>query len=328
MMRRLLAAAVAVVLIGGGTFGYLVLHNPKPGKAVEVVVAPGSTTAGIGSELHHAGVIGNTLVFRVLAKLRGLDGKIEAGRYAMFEHMGTEAALSILAKGAIEKGVPVTVPPGFTAQEIGERVGARSKISVAAFAAAASKVTLPAVLGGGVKPAEGTLFPDTYFVGEQENATELVGRMEGEFQKQTAALDWARATALGVSRYDIVIIASLIEREAKVPEDRAKVAAVIYNRLHKKMRLQIDATAIYGIPHKVPTLADLSRPSPYNTYLIDGLPPTPIASPGLAALDAALHPAPIDALYYVVCEPSGQSCFTNSAAEFERLKARRPPGTH
>jgi UPF0755 protein len=328
-VKRVLVGVLAVVVLGAGTVSYAFLHNPPKGAAVSVIIPPGETTRGIAGILATDGVIGSTFEFRILSKLRGLDGKIEAGRYDMWKHMGVQAALDVLAKPPVEKGVAITVPPGFTLDQISDRVAAHTKITKAAFLAAATNATLPSVLGASrAKTLEGVLFPETYVVGDTESAPELVGRMEAEFDKRTASLDWAQATKLGMTRYQIVIVASLIEREAKVPGDRAKVAAVIYNRLRKHMRLQIDATAIYGIPHKVPTLADLRRPSPYNTYLIDGLPPTPIASPGLAVLDAALHPAPIDALYYVVCEPSGQSCFTNSATEFQKLQALRPAGTH
>jgi UPF0755 protein len=179
-----------------------------------------------------------------------------------------------------------------------------------------------------VKTLEGLLFPETYLVTKRDTAQSVVDRMVQTFTKATATLDWTRAVEKGLTRYQVVIIASLIEREAKVPEDRTKVAAVIYNRLARHMRLQIDATALYDLPeHKVPTLRDLRRPSPYNTYLIPALPPTPIASPGLASLEAALHPAATNALFYVVCEKSGKHCFTDSLTQFERLKRLRPAET-
>ena len=328
-MKRALIVIAAIAVLGAGGLSYVVFHTPAKGAAVSVVIPPGATTVGIADLLEGKGVINSRLEFRILSKLRGLDGKIEAGRYDLFKHMGVQAALDVLAKPPVEKGIAITIPPGFTLDQIADRVSAHTKITKAAFVAAATNAPLPSVLGGGTgRTLEGVLFPETYVINGQETAPEVVARMEREFDDKTATLDWSQAGKLGMSPYQIVIVASLIEREAKVAGDRPKVAAVIYNRLHKHMRLQIDATAIYGIPHKVPTLADLRRPSPYNTYLIDGLPPTPIASPGLAAIDAALHPAPIDALYYVVCEPSGQSCFTNSASEFEKLKARRPAGTH
>ena len=328
MIKKVFVVVLAVIVLGSGTVAYAVLHRPAKGAKIEVEVPPGATTTGIAKLLKDEGVISNALAFRVLSKLRGLDGKIEAGRYDMWKHMGVQAALDVLARPPVEQGVAITVPPGFTVEDVAARVGALTHITKEAFLEAASGAPLPNVLMESAPTVEGALFPETYVVGDHETADQLVARMVNEFDKRTASLDWTQTTKLHVSRYDIVIIASLIEREAKVAGDRSKVAAVIYNRLNKHMRLQIDATVLYGIPHKVPTLADLRRPSPYNTYFIDGLPPTPIANPGLPALTAALHPAPIDALYYVVCSPSGESCFTNSATEFEKLKARRPAETH
>jgi UPF0755 protein len=153
--------------------------------------------------------------------------------------------------------------------------------------------------------------------------------MVAEFEKRTEGLDWSVPERRGLSRYDALIIASLVEREAKVEGDRPKIAAVIYNRLKRGMRLQIDITALYGLDtHKVPTREDLRRESPYNTYLIDGLPPTPIASPGLASIQAVLKPAYTSAIYYVVTDPSGRHSFTDDPAEFERLKQRRPAEVH
>jgi UPF0755 protein len=131
-----------------------------------------------------------------------------------------------------------------------------------------------------------------------------------------------------VTPYEVVIIASLIEEEARIPEDRPKVAAVIYNRLAREMNLQIDATVLYALPrHKERlTYEDLETPSPYNTYLHPGLPPTPIASPGLASLEAALQPADADYLYYVVIDDSGRHAFTASYEEFLRFKEQAQQG--
>jgi UPF0755 protein len=259
-----------------------------------------------------------------MAKLRGIDGRIQAGTYELHKGMGTQAALDVLRRAAT--GVEVTIPEGYTLRQIAARLGSRTKIAPDDFVTAATNGAVRAEIEPPqINSLEGLLFPQTYRIAADETATDVAQRMVSEFEHATASLDYSYALERGLTRYQAVIVASLIEREAKVPEDRAKVAAVIYNRLARHMRLQIDATALYGLPeHKVPTQADLRRPSPYNTYLINGLPPTPIASPGLASLQAAVHPAPIDALYYVVCAKDGRHCFTNSAAEFERLKRQEP----
>lgn len=328
MLRRLITTAIVVVVLAVGIAGF-VLVRPGSGSR-EVVIPMGATTSEIGRILERERVIGSDSFFGVAAWLRRIEGRIQAGRYELREGMGIMAALNALARGPDEKGTGITVPEGYSLRQIAERVGARTRIGEDAF--------LNAGEGGSVRSSiqppdvatlEGFLFPETYFVGNTETAAGLVKRMVQEFDRRTAGLDWSGAEARRLTRYQTLIVASLVEREARVDEDRSKVAAVIYNRLAKGMRLQIDITALYGLDeHKVPTRADLRRPSPYNTYLIDGLPPTPIASPGLDSIDAALHPAPIDALYYVVIDPSGKHGFTSDPQEFERLKQRRPEEVH
>jgi UPF0755 protein len=324
-LKRLIALGVVVVLVAAGVYvGFL--RKPGGGASVTFDVASGETTSQIARQLKDDGVIGSVFWFRLMAKVRRVDGHIQAGRYQLRKGMGTQAALDVLSGKAGEAGVDVTIPEGFTLRQIAARLGSRTKINPDDFVTAATNGSVRAdIEPPQVNTLEGLLFPQTYLVAERDTATGIAQRMVAEFARATASLDYSYPVERGLTKYQTVIVASLIEREAKVPEDRPKVAAVIYNRLARHMRLQIDATAIYGLPtHKVPTQADLRRPSPYNTYLIPGLPPTPIASPGLAAMQAAINPAHSDALYYVVCAKSGKSCFTNSPAEFERLKRLSP----
>ncbi len=330
MRRKLLTGgavllAVVVALAAGAYF-----DRPSPGDPVQIEVASGATTSQVAAQLETSDVISSALFFRLMARVRGLEGELQAGRYEMAEGMGVQAALDVLSKAPIEKGVTVPIPEGFSLRQIAERLEARTQIVGADFIAAAnSGAGRASIQPPEVNLLEGLLFPESYFVGERENAEGVVRRMVEHFEQRTVSLDWSLPESRGLSRYQAVIIASLIEREARVAEDRPKVAAVIYNRLARGMRLQIDITALYGLDeHKVPTRADLQRPSPYNTYLIDGLPPTPIASPGLDSLSAALHPANGDWIYYVVIDPSGRHGFTNSPEEFARLKQQRPEEVH
>ncbi len=330
MAKRILALATAVVVIVAAAGAFVWLRRPTAGERVEVEIASGATTIQVAELLRSKGVIGSVIGFRITARLRGLDGQLQAGRYELAKGMGVQAALDVLAGAPIEKGVSVPIPEGFSLRQIASRIDQRTQVPGPAFLAAATDGSIRATIQPpNVKTLEGFLFPETYFVGERENAPGVVRRMVQEFEERTRDLDWSFAESRGLSRYQALILASLVEREAKVDEDRSKVAAVIYNRLRRGMRLQIDITALYGLDeHKVPTRADLRRPSPYNTYLIDGLPPTPIANPGLGSLRAALRPAPIDAIYYVVIDPSGKHGFTADPREFERLKQRRPPEVH
>lgn len=330
-LRKILAAGLALVVLTAGIGTFVWFSRPTPGPPIEIAIEPGATTTDIATLLRNRDVIsGSALWFRLFARLRGIDGKIQAGRYIMAEDMGVQAALDVLSKAPTEKGTPITVPPGFSLPQVATRLGAQTKITAESFLTAATNGSVRAsIQPPGVNNLEGFLFPDTYIVGERENATDVARRMVAEFEKRTEDLDWSVPERRGLSRYDALIIASLVEREAKVEGDRPKIAAVIYNRLKRGMRLQIDITALYGLDaHKVPTREDLRRESPYNTYLIDGLPPTPIASPGLASLEAALHPTYTKAIYYVVTDPSGRHSFTDDPAEFERLKQRRPPEVH
>lgn len=328
-LKRFLIGAVAVFLLFAVSGTVIWFRRPPPGERVEVVVDRGATTQEIGKQLHSQDVIGSVFWFRVFARLRGLDGKIQAGRYEMAEGIGPQAALDIFKKPPIEQGIPIVVPPGFSLPQIAARIGARTHIDAEAFLSVATSGTIrTAIMPPDVRNLEGFLFPETYIVGERETAEDVARKMVRTFEARTKDLDWSIPERRGLARYDALIIASLVEREAKVEGDRPKIAAVVYNRLKRGMRLQIDITALYGTDHKVPTRADLQRSSPYNTYLIDGLPPTPIASASIESLEATLHPAYTRAIYYVVTDRSGRHSFTDDPAEFERLKARRPDEVH
>ena len=168
---------------------------------------------------------------------------------------------------------------------------------------------------------EGLLFPDTYQVGEDdfEDEAGLVSRMAEQFDDVAAELGYNEAqTRIGLTPYEVIIVASMVEEEARVPEDRAKIARVIYNRIARDMRLEIDATVLYAIQQHTAELtqADLAVDSPYNTRLYKGLPPTPIATPGRASLEAALNPAEGDWLFYVLADADGSHFFTDSYDEF------------
>jgi len=170
---------------------------------------------------------------------------------------------------------------------------------------------------------EGFLFPKTYELPPDADADAVVQRLLQQFEEDAGGLEWSRADRLGLTPYEVVIVASLIEREARVEEDRRKIASVIYNRMKKGMRLQIDATVQYALPKHKPRLTyeDYEYESPYNTYLNDGLPPTPIASPGLASLEAALRPAKTKFLFYIAVDEEGHHRFTETYDEFLRVKA-------
>jgi UPF0755 protein len=333
-LRSLLILILVFAVLGaaaGGVYLYAV-GGSGPSEPVEVIVPRGATAAEVGDLLEDAGVIRSSLAFRLMASVRGSGPQIKAGHYAMLTNMSLNEVFSLIAKGPKDNTptVVVTIPEGYRVKQVADRLVGQLGFDRRAFvrAATSGEFELPPYLPEGTKTVEGFLFPETYEIRENAVPGDVITRQLDQFRLVADQLPWDRAEGLGVTPYEVVIIASLIEEEARIPEDRAKVAAVIYNRLAKGMNLEIDATVLYALPrHKERLLyEDLKVESPYNTYLHPGLPPTPIASPGLASLEAALQPAAADYLYYVVIDESGRHAFTASYEEFLRFKEQARQG--
>ena len=323
-----------VILVPMGAFTGYVLNaaggSGGSGEEVAVVIEPGASASQIASQLERAGVIEAAWAFRLYARVRGSAGSLKPGEYNFRKGMSYSTVFALLEKGPAIEFTRVTIPEGRTVRQTAEILERLAGIPAAEFLAELSngKHTLP-FLPKNATNYEGTLFPKTYDLLKGITVAQVVELLHGQLEKETAALNWDNAERLGVSRYEILIIASMIEREARVPQDRAKISRVIYNRLAKPMRLQIDATVQYGIylktgSYKQPLLVeDYQFSSPYNTYLIDALPPAPIASPGLASIEAALNPAKGDWLYYVLIDENGAHAFAETYDEFIRLKNSR-----
>jgi uncharacterized YceG family protein len=218
------------------------------------------------------------------------------------------------------KQIRITLPEGLTAREMARVAGRESRlITPSGYLRAAHKASLPAGFGRPSSP-EGFLFPDTYFLFETDPAVALVEKQIEDFRAKWSQIDLGYARSKNLTPYDVLIIASMIEKEVVVPTERRLVAAVIYNRLHERMPLGIDATLRYGLgipPTKAITKRDLASGSPYNTRKIRGLPPTPVANPGLASMHAAAHPAKVDYLYFVRKPDCRSHFFTASFEEFD-----------
>jgi UPF0755 protein len=227
----------------------------------------------------------------------------------------------------------VVFPEGFTRDQMAERVaavagiaerkrGKKVKLSSPAYLAATRR-SRPE-LGFGRRPLEGFLFPATYDFTARTTSSQLAAKQLEAFRRNWSKLNLSYARSKNLTPYDVLIIASMVEKETLSPDERELVSAVIYNRLHKRMALQIDATLRYGL-HIPPTesirLSQLESNNPYNTRKLPGLPPTPIANPGLASLQAAAHPRHVDYLYFVRKPDKKHHFFTASFAEFERYKA-------
>jgi UPF0755 protein len=223
------------------------------------------------------------------------------------------------------KTYKVTFPEGLNDKEVGRRLeqATMGSITAAEFSSAlvAGGFDYSFLRGAGGN-LEGFLFPDTYEVTSQTTARQAVDAMLKDYQRKTSDLEWDRAAALGVTPYQVVTIASIIEKEVSRPEERSLVASVIYNRLNKKMRLGMCSTVIYALGEWKPSLSikDTQVDSPYNTYRIDGLPPGPICNPGFESLRAALYPASTDYVYFILTGPDGKTSFTADYKQFENWK--------
>jgi peptidoglycan lytic transglycosylase G len=222
----------------------------------------------------------------------------------------------------------ILLPEGLNVRQTGEKVAESTEgnISAEEFQAAVNEGDYNyAFLKDANGNLEGFLFPKTYEVTSRTSAHSVVNMLLKQFQVETEHLEWSRAQTLGVTPYQVVIIASLIEKEAKVPEDRPLIASVIYNRLKNKMKLGIDATVEYALGQWKPALTnkDLQVDSPYNTYRIPGLPPAPICNPGFESIRAALYPASTNYVYYILTGADGKHSFTADYQEFKRWKEER-----
>ena len=233
-----------------------------------------------------------------------------------------------LAPPKVLKILKILFPEGFTRTQMAARAARRSPtITVGGYLRATASSALPGRFAGDGKSRslEGFLFPATYNVYASDPASRLVSKQLQAFRLNWAKVDLAYARSKNLTPYDVLIIASMVEKEVRVAGERRLVAAVIYNRLRARMPLGIDATLRYGLgipPTQSITKGQLASGSPYNTRRFRGLPPTPIASPGLASMEAAAHPASVDYLYFVRKPDCRSHFFTDSFAEFDAYTRR------
>jgi len=299
-----------------------------PQVPVSFTVPEGASGSEVVGSLHRAGVIRCGLVSEWLLRSSGLEGAIRAGTYELTTNMVPDDAFRALTTPPpAVPTVRLTIPEGYRLTQIAERVREALGIPERRFLreAESGEWSLPPYLPKGTGTTEGFLFPETYRLAKDgTSAADVVERLLGQFGVVAEGLPWDHAEDLGVTPYEAVIIASMIEEEAKLPEERAVIAGVIYNRLELGMPLGIDATLLYDDPTPDGQLStsDLETDGPYNTRIRVGLPPTPIASPGLASLEAALNPAETEYLYYVLCGADGRHEFGVTLAEHEQNRIR------
>ncbi len=321
----LLALALTfLVLAGSGVLWVQRQINPggASGPEVRVTVERGMSTTDVGSLLESQGVISNASIFKYYARLTGL-GAIEAGNYVFEKNSDFSDVAEVLEAGAAKaEEERFTVPEGLTLPEVAKIIGELPGRSADKFLELAKGGTIRSQYQpAGNNNLEGLLLPETYFIEKGADEAAILRKMVDAFDRLSTQINLPAAAAkFGITPYQVVIAASLVEREARVDEDRGKVARVIYNRLAEPMPLQIDATVLYalGLPaQQSVSFKDREVNSPYNTYKIPGLPPGPIASPGRKSLEATTNPPAGNWLYYVLTDPSGKHTFTADYREFQ-----------
>jgi UPF0755 protein len=323
---RLLAVGVlAVVVIGAAWFANS-LFQPFAGDgegSVRVTVPQGATLDDIAKLLEREGVIESASFFELRARLSGRSGDLKPGPYELRQDMSYVAVLDRLEQGVPPNVVLVTIPEGRSRSEVAPLV---KKLDGNYLKATRRHPALdPRDYGGrGATSLEGFLFPATYELKKGQPVKRLVREQLDAFKRNFDKVDLSYARRRNLTPYDVLTIASLVEREAAVAKERPLIASVIYNRLKDDIRLDIDATTrfVTGNWEQPLKVSELQNPDPYNTRVHYGLPPGPIGSPGLASIKAAARPAKSDYIFYVVAVcGKGKHEFAESNAEFERYVA-------
>lgn len=300
----------------------------KEGPAVKVVIPSGASGSRIGAILAAAGVIHGDALWPYYVKLEG-GAPLLPGTYRLARNMPFGAAVRALQRGPRLVQDKLVIPEGFTLSQIAARLASLPHMHFSAkkfMQASSTGAVRSPYEPPGVNNLEGLVFPATYIVTKGESETEILQELVGTFDYKAAELGLATgAAALHLTPYQVVTVASIVEREAKFDADKGPVASVLYNRLAANQPLGADSTLIYALrrtdPGLDPNTVNYNQPNPYNTRLHKGLPPTPIANPGIHSLQAAIHPPSTEYRYFVEVNPDGQLGFAKTPAGFLRLQA-------
>jgi len=297
-----IAAGLCLLLIGFLVYGSIYALVPPPGESTSktVILKRGQTFKQISQILEKEGVIHGVTRFILLGRIVNADPKIKAGEYCFHIPISHWNVLKKIIHGRV-KTYKITIPEGYTLSQIGELLERNDIVSHEQFLKAASSPEILSEYQIEGPNLEGYLFPDTYNLSKDADPTVVVRLFLHRFGEIFTPGMARRGSEMGLSKREIITIASIVEKETSDPSEQPLVSAVICNRLKKKIPLQSDPTVIYGIPNFDGNLTrrDLRRYGPYNTYLIRGLPPGPICNPGIGSITAALSPAPVDYLYFV-----------------------------
>jgi len=315
-VTRTVAIVVSSSILLLGCLGWWTARvlNPsgEPGVAVNFTVNDGDTISSVATRLENAGIISNATIFRWYVSTKGAID-LTPGYYALKPKDNAGSIVEALSTPPAQTFISVTFPEGMTVAQMATRLSEKMTfMNPEEFVAAAnSPDTVSTLRPKSATSLEGLLFPDTYQISGDDTESRVVARLVSMMERVSRQVDLtAGAKSRGFRPYEILIIASLIEREAKVATDRSKIAQVIYNRLAKKMKLEIDASVKYGQDSSMPWTDMKATDTPYNTYIHAGLPPTPIANPGKASIQAALAPfgTPLTSDPACIGLPAGVKC--------------------
>jgi UPF0755 protein len=328
VLLLVVALAVGAVWAGGKVLSQFesAPDYPGPGSGeVLIQIQPGQTAADVATTLRDEDVVASRTAFLEVANRDPRSNSLQPGFYRMLAQMKGADAFELLLDPASRVLGRVTIPEGYTVEQTLEALAKGTEIGIEDYQAAAQNpgaIGLPAYAEGRL---EGFLFPATYDVEPGMTAVDVLSMMLRRYEQASSSLQIEQRSAeLGITPYEAVVIGSLIERESRIDEELPKVARVVYNRLDQNIPLGIDAAILYGLGRTSGglTASDLARDTPYENRRQTGLPPTPIASPGEAALTAALEPEDGDWLYYVLKDTDGTHLFTDDYNEFLRQKEK------
>lgn len=285
-------------------FQELSFYSKEPilahGKPQIFQISSGQTFDLIIRNLHEEKIINHPLKFKLLARIKGVDRSIKAGEYLLSSSMTPEKILETIGKGKVHL-YKITIPEGYTMDQIASLLEESGLVKGSEFLEAAKDLMFTEQLGIKAESFEGYLFPDTYFFSKGVSVRKVIETMVKQFHEIFTPMWKKRSSEMAFSIHEVVTLASIIEKETGISEERPIVSSVFHNRMKQNMPLQSDPTVIYGIQDFDGNLTrqHLNTPTPYNTYTISGLPPGPIANPGKASLESALFPAKSAYLYFV-----------------------------
>lgn len=318
-VKNITFVVLAILILAGSAllYRFWLEAGPLLNPSRQVQVRAGEGLRAIALELQAQRVVRSALAFEIFARASGLGRHLQVGEYRFAGGETVAQVLGHLARGEAVY-ITITVPEGATVHQIAERLDEAGLVCDWRFEQAARNSPLIRALGLTPLGAEGYLFPATYRFAPGATVERILATMLARFYAVLTPQIEARITELGLTTKQLITLASMVEKEAKVPAERPLIAGVFYNRLRLHMPLQSDPTAEYGNPG-VPEQAvtAVHTPSAYNTYTIAGLPPGPIANPGMASIEAALYPTPSDYLYFVA-RKDGTHIFSRSLKQHDR----------